>query len=146
MTAAYALEIHPSAHLTGLDISPEMLELARLTVPTATLLVRRLEDPLPAGPFDLVISALAIHHLDGPGKADLFRRVAAVLRTGGRFVFGDVIAPSDPDDAVTPINAAHDHPSALADQLRWLTAAGLRSMVVWGVKDLAVVAADRAES
>jgi hypothetical protein len=29
-----------------------------------------LEDPLPPGPFGLVFSVLAIHHLDGPGKAD----------------------------------------------------------------------------
>ena len=33
----------------------------------------------PAGPFDLVASALAVHHLDGPGKAELFRRLAGVL-------------------------------------------------------------------
>ena len=60
---------------------------------------------LPEGPFDLVFSALAIHHLDGPGKADLFARVAAVLAPGGRFVLADVVVPEDPADVVTPLDA-----------------------------------------
>jgi SAM-dependent methyltransferase len=67
------------------------------------LRVNRLEDPLPEGTFDLVVAALAVHHLDGAGKADLFARVAARLRPGGRFVLGDVVVREDPADVVTPI-------------------------------------------
>ena len=48
-------------------------------VVAADLRVSRLEDALPEGNFDLVVSALAVHHLDGAGKADLFARVAARL-------------------------------------------------------------------
>ena len=55
------------------------------------LRVAGLADPLPAGPFDLVVSALAVHHLEGRDKADLFARVGASLRSGGRFVLGDVV-------------------------------------------------------
>jgi cyclopropane fatty-acyl-phospholipid synthase-like methyltransferase len=62
------------------------------------LRVGRLEDPLPGGPFDLVVSALAVHHLRAPGKADLFRRIAEQLTPGGRFVMGDVVVS---DDAVS---------------------------------------------
>ena len=58
------------------------------------LRVAELTDPLPAGPFDLVVSALAIHHLEGPDKADLFARIAGVLRPGGRFVLGDLVSRS----------------------------------------------------
>jgi len=54
--------------------------------------------------YDVVVSALAIHHLDGDGKAILFRRIAGVLRPRGRFVMADVVIPSDPADAVTPID------------------------------------------
>ena len=68
----------------------------------ADLRVSRLQDPLPEGNFDLVVSALALHHLDGAGKADLFARVAALLRPGGRFVLGDVVVPEDPADAWLP--------------------------------------------
>jgi tRNA (cmo5U34)-methyltransferase len=85
------------------------------------------------------VSAFAIHHLDGPGKADLFRRVAAVLAPGGRFVLADVVVPEDPDDVVTPLDPGFDLPSPLADQLAWLEAAGLRASVAWAHRDLAVM-------
>ena len=102
-----------------------------------------LTDPLPAGPFDLVVSALAIHHLDGPQKADLFARIAGVLRPGGRFVLGDVVIPDDPADAVTPLTGGHDQPSTLADQLVWLADAGFAATTAWTERDLVVVRADR---
>ena len=37
------------------------------------LRVAELTDPLPAGPFDLVVSALAIHHLEGAGQGGPLR-------------------------------------------------------------------------
>jgi tRNA (cmo5U34)-methyltransferase len=48
-----------------------MLAAARQRLAGAELELRvaNLTDPLPAGPFDLVVSALAIHHLEGPDKA-----------------------------------------------------------------------------
>lgn len=119
-----------------------MLEHARRALPSADLRVARLEDPLPDGPFDLVISALAVHHLDGPGKADVFRRVAHVLRLGGRFVLGDVVVPEDPADAITPIDGEHDKPSSAVDQLRWMQDAGFVSHVAWASHDLAVLVGD----
>lgn len=87
----------------------------------------RLEDPLPNGPSDLVVSVLAVHHLDGPGKADLFEHAAAVLAPGGRLVLGDVVIPDDPADVVTPIDGDYDTPSSVAEQQHWMNAAGLRS-------------------
>jgi tRNA (cmo5U34)-methyltransferase len=107
------------------------------------LRVAELTDPLPDGPFDLVVSALAVHHLAGPDKAALFARIAGVLRPGGRFVLGDLVIPLDPDDAVTPLTSDHDRPSTLADQLRWLRDAGLEPTTTWSERDLVVVRADR---
>ena len=107
-TARRVLARHPGATLVGIDASADMLAAADL--PGADLRCRRLEDPLPDGPFDLVFSALAVHHLDGPGKADLFARVAAVLEPGGRFVLADVVVPDDPADAVTPLSPGYDLP------------------------------------
>ena len=104
---------------------------------------QRLEDPVPEGPFDLVFSALAVHHLDGPGKADLFARVAAVLEPGGRFVLADVVVPDDPADATTPLSPDYDLPSRADDQLGWLREAGLDATVAWAERDLAVIVAVR---
>jgi tRNA (cmo5U34)-methyltransferase len=143
-TSAAVKELHPSARLTGLDESPEMLEHARRRLPEAKFVAQRLQDPLPAGTFDLVVSALAIHHLDGEDKADLFRRIAGVLRPGGRFVMADVVVPSDPADAVTPIDdGVYDKPSSVDDQIAWLRSAGLRPEIRWSARDLVVMAAER---
>jgi SAM-dependent methyltransferase len=120
-----------------------MLCAARAALGNApVLLVARLEDPLPRGPFDLVVSALAVHHLDRAGKADLFSRVSRVLRPGGRLVLGDVVVPEAPDDAVVPLSAGYDRPDTIADQLGWLADAGFDARVAWRLRDLAVFAAE----
>jgi tRNA (cmo5U34)-methyltransferase len=143
-TSMRVLAVHPQAHITGIDESARMLESARKRLPDADLRVSRLEDPLPLGTYDVVISALAVHHLDEEQKADLFARVAAQLRPGGRFVLADIVVPVDAGDAVTPIDDdGYDKPSPVADQLRWLQAAGLQARVTWARRDLAVFAADR---
>jgi tRNA (cmo5U34)-methyltransferase len=140
-TARRVLTRNPAAVLVGLDGSGEMLDHACAALPAdrVNLRVWRLTDPLPGGAFDVVFSALTVHHLDGAGKADLFRRVAAVLSPGGRFVLGDVVVPEDPSDLVTPIDGDYDKPSSVPQQLRWLAAAGLRPTVSWAKRDLAVL-------
>lgn len=143
-TALRVLARHPRATLIGLDASADMLARARARLPTDRVDLRTgdLAGPLPDGPFDVVFSALAVHHLDGAGKADLYRRVAAVLAPGGRLVVGDVVVPEDPADAVTPIDGEYDTPSSVDEQLAWLEAAGLLPRVVWARGDLAVLVAE----
>lgn len=140
-TARRVLARHPAALLVGLDASSEMLGQAAATLPAdrVQLRVARLEDPLPPGPFDVVVSALAVHHLDGNAKAQLFRRVAGNLKSSGRLVIGDVVVPEDPSDAVTPIDCDYDTPDSVADQLSWLADAGLRPAIAWAERDLAVI-------
>jgi tRNA (cmo5U34)-methyltransferase len=142
-TARRVLARHPDAKLVAVDSSPEMLERAREVFPEAELHEARLEDPLPEGPFDLVVSALAVHHLDGPGKRDLFQRIAAVLAPGGRFVLADVVVPEHEHDVVTPIDWEYDLPDRVDDQLDWLREAGLDAATLWADKDLAVLRATR---
>ena len=142
-TAVRVLRHHPGATLLGIDASEEMVGVASRRLPDADVRVGRLEDGLPAGDFDLIVSALAVHHLRSRQKADLFRRVASALRAGGRFVLADVVVPDDPDDAQTPLEAGVDLPDPLEDQLGWLTTAGLAPSVAWRHRDLAVVVADR---
>lgn len=138
-TARRVLEAHPNARLTAIDSSEEMLDRARRVVP-GDLRLARLQDPLPAGPFDLVVSALAVHHLDAEEKQDLFRRIADV---GDTFVLGDLIVPESDADIVTEIDWEYDLPDRLDDQLDWLRAAGLDAETLWSYKDLAVIRATR---
>jgi tRNA (cmo5U34)-methyltransferase len=137
-TAARVLAQHPGARLTGIDESAEMLAAAAAGL-DGDLRVGRLEDALPDGPFDLVISALAVHHLDADGKRELFRRIAAVLTPGGRFVLGDVVLA---DVRVTPTTPGYDRPDTVDDQLAWLREAGLDARVTYARDDLAVLSAD----
>jgi tRNA (cmo5U34)-methyltransferase len=133
----------PGARLVGIDESRGMLALAQAMLPAADLRVRQLQDDLPDGPFDLVISALAVHHLDAAQKADLFTRVASRLTPTGRFVLGDVIMPEDARDRVTPIDGTHDTPDRIDEQLDWLMAAGFTARLWWVERDLAVLVGDR---
>jgi tRNA threonylcarbamoyl adenosine modification protein (Sua5/YciO/YrdC/YwlC family) len=143
-TALRLLEHHPGARLVGIDASASMLSAARDALPAerTELRTQRLEDPLPTGPFDLVASALAVHHLDAAAKADLFGRVRDALEPGGLFVLGDVVVPDDPADAVIQLTPGFDKPSTVADQLQWLTAAGFDAHVAWTHRDLAVIVAE----
>lgn len=140
-TARRVLARHPAAVLLGVDASAEMLGHARAALPAdrVDLRVGRLEDPLPEGRFDLVVSVLTVHHLDGRGKAELFARAAAILAPGGRLVVGDVVVPLEAGDAVTPIDGDYDTPDSVSDQLSWITAAGLLPSLQWARRDLAVV-------
>jgi tRNA threonylcarbamoyl adenosine modification protein (Sua5/YciO/YrdC/YwlC family) len=145
-TARRLLDLHPGASLVGIDESAGMLEVARkaLAGRDVTLIVARLQDPLPPGRFDLVASALTVHHLSGLEKAHLFERVRAALAPGGRFVLADVVVPRDPVDAAVALSTGYDKPSSVAEQLEWLSQAGFRASVTWQSGDLAVLVADAA--
>lgn len=144
-TARRLLARHPDAVLVGIDENDRMLAVAGEALPGDRVDLRagRIEDTLPDGPFDVVASALCVHHLSGLAKADLFRRVRDVLAPGGLFVMGDVVVPDDPSLATTPLTPGYDSPSPLAVQVRWLDEAGFEPRVVWEEGDLAVVAARR---
>lgn len=140
-TARRLLERHSTAVLVGVDESESMLAGARRALPSerVELLAARVQEPLPEGRYDLVVSTLVVHHLDAAGKADLFHRIAESLAPGGRFVLADLVVPEDPADVVTPIDGDFDTPSSTADQLSWLAAAGLHPRQAWAHRDLAVL-------
>jgi tRNA (cmo5U34)-methyltransferase len=90
----------------------------------------RMEDPLPDGPWDLVISVLAVHHLDAPAKRDLFRRVRQESRS---LVLGDVV---EVDPQTVELEPGVDLPSPAADQAKWCG-----GEIVWESGDFAVIRA-----
>jgi tRNA (cmo5U34)-methyltransferase len=146
-TSSAVLRAQPDAQLVLVDENPGMLEVAREVLPRAnveTVVVADLSDPLPAGPFDLTVSALAIHHLDGAAKRALFAAVHDRLRGGGVFAMADVVLPDDPADVVTPLTPAYDKPDRARDLLAWLLAAGFRAEHVWSSPDLAAFVSHKA--
>jgi tRNA (cmo5U34)-methyltransferase len=137
-TALRVQAMHPDALWVGIDASEPMLARARERLAGADLRLQRLEDELPSGPFDLVVSALAVHHLDGARKRGLFSRVARVLAPGGRFVLGDVVVPPAGQEGPIAIDWVMDLPDTVEDQLAWLRAAGFEAEASGVRVDLAV--------
>lgn len=96
------LERYPGASVLALDLSPIMLEEARRRLAPYQERLELAEWDLEtsdwpaeaAGPFDAVVSALAIHHLERDRKAELARQVFRCLRPGGAFLNLDYVAPS----------------------------------------------------
>jgi tRNA (cmo5U34)-methyltransferase len=88
LLSAFVAERHPEAELVLVDGAAPMLAQAQrlLAARKITVVVADLRDALPDGPFDAVVSALAIHHLDDEAKRDLNLRVREALRPGGVFV------------------------------------------------------------
>ena len=143
-TATRVLKMHPGSTLVGIDSSPEMLRGAARNLPQdrVTLLLQELDAPLPDQRFDLVVSALAIHHLEGRLKGKLFGDIAHVLVPGGRFVMGDVVVPEDPSEVSIENEPGYDFPNTIAEQVTWLSGAGFVAEVVWVSGDLAVLRAE----
>jgi len=90
----------PAARLTLLDFSEEMLARARerfrgAAVPVEVLVGDSREAPL-GGPYQAVVSALSIHHLQDAEKRALYGRALAALAPGGIFVNADNVEAEDP--------------------------------------------------
>jgi tRNA (cmo5U34)-methyltransferase len=126
---------HPEARAVGLDASEPMLARAAARFggdPLVELHSHELGDPLPVeGPFDAVVSGLAIHHLEDERKRELFGEVQALLVPGGAFANLDLVrSPSSQthERFRREIGRSEDDPSDrladLGEQLSWLRDAG----------------------
>src|SRR5258708_2125585 len=105
-----ARRVGPTGKAIGLDMTDEMLELARTNardagVENAEFVKGYIEEiPLADASVDVVISNCVINL--AADKSNVLREAARVLKPGGRFAVTDVIADPDVDDA-TRADVAH---------------------------------------
>jgi ubiquinone/menaquinone biosynthesis C-methylase UbiE len=152
-------ELHrrnPAARLTGIDLLPPMLDIARRRLPAAVDLQIATAENLPFADatFDVLLSANVIHYLKDPGAA--LSEWSRVLRSGGRLVItdwcADYLSIRLLGRFLRRYRPAHERAHRLDDFRARLTAHGFRVTVaekykldwLWGLMTLGAVAAPRA--
>ena len=105
LLGAMVAERFPRSRVTLVDLSVEMLRVARrrLAGEPGRFEFRTMDyarTPLPGGPrgYDLVVSALSIHHLTHGDKRELFEKVYGALVGGGLFVNADQVQGETPEE------------------------------------------------
>lgn len=146
----------PEASLLLTDMSEAMLAQARQRFagnPRVSYSLQEHAQLSATSEYDLVLSALSIHHLDHRGKRTLFQKIYRALRPGGMFINVDqALAPSRLgeeqyertwlEDArasgVSELALAQarkrmreDRNALLSDQLAWLVEAGFDDVDCW---------------
>lgn len=107
---ARLLDRFPDATSTGVDLDPALLAIAEGTFAgdeRVTLVTADLKDPdwpsaLPHDTYDAVLTATALHWLHREPLADLYGRLAGLVRDGGVFMNADHMI----DETTPRINAA----------------------------------------
>jgi len=143
------LERYPQARVTLIDFAGNMLDIARQNF-SDNPNIRFIQDDYSSHDFaeerfDIVISALSIHHFDDDGKMKIYKKIFSLLYSGGEFLNADQIAAdsaelnlryckildehvranaSDADYENFLKNIELDRRSPIALQLDWLKLAG----------------------
>jgi len=147
MLSMVVADAFPAASFTLFDFSPRMLDQAsEILGDRAVTVVGDMYEGIPSGPWDAVVSALAIHHMTDQGKQAVYEAVFRELRPGGIFVNAEHVLAETPEMhdyfaewhrlqayekgltdaewADTVERMSHDHLSPLSEQLGWLREIG----------------------
>lgn len=86
---------YPSNNLTGLDIDPKILKIARKRLPESIKLIESsaTDIPLPGSSIDVIVSTLAIHHFESLDKQKMIHEAHRILKPNGRFLLFDFTSP-----------------------------------------------------
>ena len=157
LLSAMVAERFPWSRVTLVDLSVEMLRVARRRLDGKsgrfefrTMDYARKPLPMPDGGYDLVVSALSVHHLTHGDKKELFDKLLRSLAVGGYFVNADQISGDTPEEealygewwlrrvreagvsekdlATALLRMRADRNATLDAQLRWLGEAGFEGV------------------
>ena len=155
--SAFIARAFPRAKITLVDASSDMLGVARRRFENepARFELRAIDyaqEPL-SGEYDVVVSALSVHHLDGDEKRELFHGAYRILRNGGVFINADQVLGETPeteafyrevwlrrvrergvieeDLSAALMRMREDKSSTLEEQSLWLKEAGFQGVDCW---------------
>lgn len=99
-TSISLLKEYPLARVTGIDSSPDMLDVARKKVKHTTWRIDFLCQDIRAfrldGEFDVIVSGFSLHFLAPDEKEEILRKCLALLKDGGMFIDSEaVLSPSE---------------------------------------------------
>jgi tRNA (cmo5U34)-methyltransferase len=156
LLSALASAVFPKARFTLVDISDEMLSRARerfaergeFTYQRVDYIHQPIE-----GQYDVVVSALSLHHTEHHDLPSVFAKIYAALVSGGIFINADQTLGTTPENeqrngqvwvegmrergcseadiAVALERIKVDKNATLEDQLAWLRAAGFGAVETW---------------
>lgn len=153
----HVLEAFPNANFLLYDLAGEMLEVARHRFAASSNRFQYIQGDIAQVnyrlKFDLVISAMSIHHISDPEKWALFRRIYRALRSGGTFINVDQVkgvgrfeklywatwlrkvreAGAEEKDIQKSIDRRRkfDRDASLSDQIGWMKMAGFKADCVF---------------
>ena len=167
---ARLLDRYPGAFVTLVDFSNEMLEIARKKFAgndrISYIFGDYSEMDIDMERFDIVISALSLHHLNAEGMRAFFAKLWRGFRCGVEFVNADIVNHTDPaltarlDALWTDFVRSNvgdgelfdrflgskdvDDPSTIEDQLAWLKECGFsQAYCIFNYYNFAVVYAKK---
>jgi tRNA (cmo5U34)-methyltransferase len=157
LLSALVMEVFPQAHFTLVDISENMLDQAKQRFSSKNRnityeIINFIEDPIP-GKYDLIVSALALHHTPQVKLKPVFQKIYNALPDEGSFINIDQALGATPEIeskyqnvwerqarmkgcSEEEIDIANrrmkaDKTAPLRSQLQWLEEAGFSSIDCW---------------
>lgn len=153
LLSSLILEKYPAAKMTLIDISEKMFDVAKERLSNFPDVKYILSDYTTYefdGEFDIIVSALSIHHLTDTEKKDIYQKAFSMLKKGGLFInadqvlgqtpFLEALYKSDWNDKIESsglsqeeLAAAYertklDRMSTLEDHLNWLRESGFEDV------------------
>jgi tRNA (cmo5U34)-methyltransferase len=160
------LDVFPDTELTCLDMTEEMIDIAKQRLSAHGNVRYVLSDLYEFefdGPYDVIVSSLALHHIvTDQDKKMIYRRIFEALRPGGSFYNADLVLGSDDDTQSINMKQWKEHmylsfpredvdnvlvtryeqedsPAKLIDHMRWLNEVGFVGVdVAWKYYNFAV--------
>lgn len=149
----------PNSKIVCLDIASNMIDIAKHKLSShkeTNFIVGDFSQMDFGDKFDVVVSSLALHHLENDNyKIKFYTKIYDILAESGQFINADVVLASTDYHQILNINRwieymnktvpideilnkwipkykSEDKPAKLIDQIKWLEAIGFKSVdVIW---------------